>query len=207
MPSGQYFDAEPTVASRPGMVTLHLPDFDASLRVDRGVFSAGRIDPGTLVLLRALPPLPPGDLLDLGCGYGPIACTLAHRSPSSTVWAVDVNRRALELTAANAGSLGLVNVRAVSPDAVPDTVALAAIVSNPPIKVGKEALHQMLERWLPSLAPSGEAWLVVHRHLGSDSLASWLGSLGYLVERRASKQGYRLLRVTPGGRAAGGDAA
>ncbi|MCU4184794.1 methyltransferase [Acidiferrimicrobium sp. IK] len=194
--AGHYFQAEPSAPSRPATVHLHLPDVDVELGVDRGVFSAGRVDPGTMHLLRVLPPLPGGDILDLGCGYGPIACTLARRSPDATVWAVDVNQRALALTAANAASLGLGNVRAVAPDDVPGGLRFSAMVSNPPIKVGKLALHEMLQRWLPRVAPGGEAWMVVHRHLGADSLAAWLTSGGRAVERRGSKQGYRLLRVT-----------
>ena len=194
--AGHYFQAEPTARSRPSTVQLHLPDGDIALGVDRGVFSAGRVDPGTVALLRALPPLPAGDIMDLGCGYGPIACALARRAPSCTVWAVDVNRRALALTEANARALGLRNVRVAAPDDVPDEVRLAALVSNPPIKVGNDALHEMLQRWLGRLRADGEAWLVVHRHLGADSLAAWLVSGGAHVERRGSKQGYRLLRVT-----------
>lgn len=195
MASGQYFEASPVGRSRPGTVRLDLADLQMELGVDRGVFSTGRIDPGTMVLLRALPPLRKGIVLDLGCGYGPIACALARRSPASAVWAVDVNYRALDLVRANAAALGLGNVVVAAPDAVPAGVSFAAVVSNPPIRVGKEALHQMLARWLPRLEPSGEAWLVVHRHLGADSLATWLGGQGWRVERRASKQGYRVLRV------------
>lgn len=195
MSSGQYFEPQPAVSSKPGRVRLALPDLTAELAVDRGVFSSARIDPGTLILLRGLPPLPDGTVLDLGCGYGPIACTLAHRAPESIVWAVDVNQRALDLASANATSLGLRNVKVAAPDGVPAEVMFDAVVSNPPIKVGKEVLHAMLERWLPRLTAGGEAWLVVHRHLGSDSLAAWLAGRGWSVERVESKQGYRILRV------------
>ena len=98
-----YFTAVPSAPSRPVAVELRLPDLDLDLLADRGVFSAGRVDPGTLALLRESPPPPvSGELLDLGCGYGPIACVLGRRSPAARVWAVDVNRRALELTSANA---------------------------------------------------------------------------------------------------------
>jgi 16S rRNA (guanine1207-N2)-methyltransferase len=200
MAQGHYFDAEPAVASHPAEVDLVLPDFRARLRVDRGVFSAGGIDPGTMELLRAtraeMATRPKGShLVDLGCGYGPIACALAHFSSGSTVWAVDVNERALTLTAANARALGLGTVRAVRPADVPSDQAFAAIWSNPPIRIGKEALQDLLMSWLPRLEPAGAAWLVVSRHLGADSLAAWLRQTGWRAERKASKRGYRILRV------------
>ena len=196
MSQGHYFDADPAVPSRPAQVELSLPYFRASLCVDRGVFAAGGVDPGTLELLKTAPgPPPAGDPLDLGCGYGPIACALAHRAPGATVWAVDVNSRALELTARNAAHLGLGGVHPVQPDAVPDSVRFAGIWSNPPVRVGKAALHRLLADWLPRLQPDGSAWLVVHRHLGADSLATWLGGEGWAVTRVASKRGYRILRV------------
>lgn len=198
MGPSHYFDAEPGAASRPGTVELSLPDGRVELAVDRGVFAAGRVDPGTLVLLRAVPPPPPaGDLLDLGCGYGPIACTLARRAPGATTWAVDVNRRARQLAAANAAALGLVNVRVAGPAEVDPSVRFAGIWSNPPIRIGKDALHELLGTWLPRLAPGGSAWLVVQRHLGADSLAAWLAGQGWSVRRAGSKQGYRVLEVTP----------
>jgi 16S rRNA (guanine1207-N2)-methyltransferase len=195
--TGQYFESEPAATSRPSRVELRLPDGTVTLGVDRGVFSAGRVDPGTVALLRAVPQVAStGNLLDLGCGYGPIACTLARRSPGAAVWAIDINRRALALTRANATELGLANVTAAEPDAVPSDLAFAEIWSNPPIRIGKAALHALLETWLPRLAPGGRAVLVVHRHLGGDSLADWLAEGGWAVQRIGSKQGYRLLTVT-----------
>jgi len=204
-----YFTEEPSGASRPGVARLHLPDLDLELVTDRGVFSAERVDPGTLTLLKESPrPPDAGHLLDLGCGYAPIACTLAARAPLATVWAVDVNSRALSLAAANAGRLGLKNLRAVPPGEVPGDVGFAGIWSNPPIKVGKTALHALLGDWLPRLAPSAAAWLVVNKHLGSDTLAQWLREQGWEVLRVASKSGYRVLEVRrPGPRGSeGGDA-
>jgi 16S rRNA (guanine1207-N2)-methyltransferase len=177
-------------------VRLDLPDLSLSLQSDRGVFSAGRIDPGTKVLL-AEAPTPPasGHLLDLGCGYGPIALTLATRAPAATVWAVDVNERALALTRANAATAGLANVRAVAPDEVPADVRFAAIWSNPPVRVGKSVLHDLLDRWLVRLDDAGHALLVVQKHLGADSLHRWLRERGWAVERRASRMAYRVLDV------------
>ena len=200
MAQGHYFDSEPAVPSRPAEVELVLPDFRARLQVDRGVFSAGGIDPGTLELLRATRAEAAGlargsHLLDLGCGYGPIACTLAHFSPGSTVWAVDVNDRALALTATNARVLGFDAIRSARPEDVPADRTFAAIWSNPPIRVGKAALQDLLMSWLPRLQPAGVAWMVVSRHLGADSLAAWLGTQGWRVERKGSKRGYRILRV------------
>lgn len=197
MTSGHYFDADPVVTSRLGQVELRLPDAAITLTVDRGVFSAGRVDPGTVALLKAAPAPPAtGNLCDLGCGYGPIAATLARRSPGATVWAVDVNTRALDLTQANARSLGLTNIRTALPDEVPEEVRFAGLWSNPPIRVGKEALHGLLDRWLGRLDDQARAWLVVHRHLGGDSLATWIGSRGYTVRRAGSKQGYRILEIS-----------
>ena len=192
-----YFDDSPVAPSRPGQVELKLPDFEATLAVDRGVFSSGGIDPGTVELLRARTGTPlEGDLLDLGCGYGPIAVTLAHRCPGATVWGVDVNGRALALAAANATALGLADrIRAVTPDEVPETVSFAGIWSNPPIRIGKPALHELLLRWLPRLQPGRSAWLVVQKHLGADSLAAWLEDQGQAVRRVGSRKGYRILEV------------
>ncbi|MDF2805885.1 MAG: rRNA methyltransferase, partial [Cellulosimicrobium sp.] len=127
--------------------------------------------------------------------------TMALEAPGATVWAVDVNERALDLVRRNAERLGLTNVRAVLPDDVPDDVALAALWSNPPIRVGKDVLHAMLLHWLPRLAPGASAHLVVQRNLGSDSLQRWLADAlppllpGAVVERAASAKGFRVLEV------------
>jgi 16S rRNA (guanine1207-N2)-methyltransferase len=191
-----YFSAVPSAPSKPVPVELHLPDMDLTLLADRGVFSGGRVDPGTMALLReSAPPPAAGDLLDLGCGYGPIACALARRSPAAHVWAVDVNSRALELTAANAVSNGLANVTAAPPDGVPASTVFSGIWSNPPVRVGKQSLHDLLSTWLARLGRGASAWLVVNRHLGSDSLATWLEAQGWEVRKQASKSGYRVLQV------------
>ena len=190
-----YFDEEPTTESAPRDVELLLPDTQLTLTTDRGVFGYDRIDVGTkLLLLDAPPPATSGDVLDIGCGTGAIALTMARRSPEATVWAVDVNERARNLCRTNAERNGLSNVRVCAPDEVPPTVRFATIWSNPAIRIGKPALHAMLRRWLDQLAPDGEALLVVHKHLGSDSLQTWLTAQGYPTERRSSSKGYRILR-------------
>lgn len=195
--TSQYFEPEPAVASRRRTLELVLPDATLSLLSDRGVFAAAAVDPGTKLLLleSAQPPSGAVDLLDLGCGYGPIALTLARRAPDATVWAVDVNQRALDLCAENAAANGLTNVRAVSPAAVPTAVRFAGIWSNPPIRIGKQALHELLLSWLDRLGDGAQAWLVVQKHLGSDSLARWLEETNWLADRRVSRSGYRVLEV------------
>lgn len=193
----QYFEEDPGVGSHRRTVRLALPDVTLDLATDTGVFAKEDVDPGSkLLLLEAPEPAQSGDLLDLGCGYGALALTLAARAPDATVWAVDVNRRAVALTAENASSNGFGNVRAVSPDGVPDDVRFATMWSNPPIRIGKPALHDLLRTWLPRLDAGGEAVLVVHKHLGSDSLAAWLSQEGWAVDRRRSRMGYRILSVT-----------
>src|SRR5258706_6720101 len=196
-PISHYFDRSPAVASDPATVRLALPDLTLDLTTDRGVFGRGGVDPGTkLLLLEAPAPAASGDLPDLGCGYGPIALTMATRSPGATVWAVDVNERAVALAAANAATAGLGNVRAVVTDGVPDHVRFRSIWSNPPVRIGKGPLHELLDAWLPRLDTGGSAVLVVQKHLGADSLARWL-SERWQVTRPHSRMAYRLLEVRP----------
>ena len=196
MSNSQYFAEQPAAAHRPGTVHLVLPDMHLSLATDAGVFSPGRLDPGTRLLLEAAPPPPPeGDLLDLGAGYGPLALALAKRSPGARIWAVDVNRRALELCTGNAAAAGLANVRCVPADEASLPATYQLIWSNPPIRIGKQALHSMLTAWLGRLAPGAAAYLVVQRNLGSDSLQRWLADSGWDATRHAARAGYRVLEV------------
>lgn len=195
---GGYWDAEPVEASDPGFVDLRLPDLQVNLRTDRGVFAASAVDRGTRVLLQGCrAPEPYTGVLDLGTGYGPIAVATAIRQPLAGVWAVDVNRRALELTRANARQLN--NVVVTEPDGVPPSLCFDGLYSNPPIKIGKDALHELMATWLARLAPGSRGWLVIKHAMGADSLHRWLAASGFPTERAASKQGYRILRIdTPG---------
>jgi 16S rRNA (guanine1207-N2)-methyltransferase len=166
-----------------------------------GVFSRGRLDVGTVVLFRSTsgPRKASQNLLDLGCGYGAIACALAVHVPAATVWGVDVNERALQLTAENACTLGLADrLRPCLPEQVPEDVSFDEIWSNPPIRIGKPALHALLGAWLARLAPTGRAVMVVGKNLGADSLQRWLIREEYACRRLASAKGFRVLEVTPG---------
>lgn len=198
---GHYFDEQPAAPSRPRTVELLLPDMAVTLITDRGVFGYGQVDAGSKLLLLKAPPVPQlGDVLDLGCGAGTLTVPMARRAPSSTVWAIDVNVRARELCAHNAAANHVDNVRVVAPDEVPDHVRFECIWSNPPIRVGKVILHELLLMWLARLTPTGVAILVVQRHLGADSLQRWLADQGFTADRFASSGGYRLLRVSSAGR-------
>lgn len=196
----QYFTAEPAGAEQTRSIRFTVAGRDYAVTAAGGVYSASRLDPGTAVLLRKAPlPTPDtaGPLLDLGCGYGPIACVLATAAPLATVHAVDVNNRALRLARDNAEALGLADrIRVSAPDDVPADTRFQQIWSNPPIRIGKSDLHDLLARWLPRLAPDGVAWLVVARHLGGDSLQQWLTDQGWPATRHASQKGFRVLRVT-----------
>ncbi len=169
------------------------------LTTDAGVFSADKIDAGTRVLLAEGPPVAEASALaDVGCGYGAITIALALRAPDATVWAVDVNERARALCQANAEANGVADrVRVVAPDEVPEDLKLDQVWSNPPIRVGKDALHELLVTWLGRLKPeTGTATLVVQKHLGADSLARWLTDGGWPTQRVVSRGGYRILRVS-----------
>lgn len=199
MADDHYFSSTPASALQVRPIRVNLLGTTYELTTANGIFSPDRIDAGTQVLLANAPAPPPGgNLLDLGCGWGPISLSLALASPRSTVWAVDVNERALDLVRRNSDSLGLTNVNACRPEDVPDDIRFMTIWSNPPIRVGKSELHRMLDHWLPRLEPESDAWLVVQRNLGSDSLHRWLeGTLpeNYSVIRAATSKGYRVLRV------------
>jgi len=194
--SSQYFAEEPEAPHRPGTVHVVLSDLHLRLATDSGTFSPGRLDPGTRLLLDTAPPPPTqGDLLDLGCGYGPLGLVLATRSPQARVWGVDVNQRALQLCKGNAAANGLANIQCLAADDASLPSSYQLIWSNPPIRIGKQALHDMLKLWLGRLAPGAAAYLVVQRNLGSDSLHRWLAESGWEVSRLAARSGYRVLEV------------
>ena len=195
--SEQYFAREPAAAHRPGTVHVLLPDLHLVLDTDSGVFSPRRLDPGTRLLLEIAPPPPAtGNHLDLGCGYGPLALTIAFRAPGARVWAIDVNTRALALTGANAARAGLTNITCSLPDDPGLPKQFDLIWSNPPVRIGKTVLHGLLAGWLDRLAAGAAAYFVVQRNLGSDSLQKWLAESGWNAERAAARSGYRVLKVS-----------
>nr|WP_276549430.1 methyltransferase [Brachybacterium muris] len=182
---------------------VRLAGAERDLVSSSAVFSARGLDKATAVMLDrldVLTPVPAGArILDLGCGWGPIALTAALLHPDAEVWAVDVTDRARALTRTNAERLGLDNVQVASPEEVPADLRFDAIWSNPPIRIGKEELHALLLHWLGRLVPAGTAAMVLGKNLGADPLARWLGEQlpQRTVAKAASAKGFRILEVGP----------
>jgi 16S rRNA G1207 methylase RsmC len=199
MSEDHYFSQEPGSALKPKSIVIPLAGELTAVTTASGTFSPAQLDFGTEVLIEQMDLAPEtGDLLDLGCGWGPIALNLAKLRPNTKVWAVDVNTRSVELTAKNAKDLRLSNITAVVPDQVPEDLVFSGIWSNPPIRIGKKELHELLLQWLPRLAAGAEAYLVVQKNLGSDSLQKWLTEElagNYEVSRYTSIKTYRVIKV------------
>lgn len=198
-----YFSESPSSASKQHKFSVTFRERELTLLTDTGVFSQHGLDKGTAVLLDAMESqqpltLPSGSLVcDLGCGTGVIALALAVTYPQCTVLAVDINGRARELCATNAKENGLSNVRVAHPDEIDNSTQIAVLWSNPPIRIGKSALHELLLMWLPRLIPQGHARLVVSKNLGADSLSQWLTSEGFATHKMSSSKGFRILGVQP----------
>lgn len=197
-PVPHYFVSDPSLPEKRRRIGVELRGRHVDVVTAAGVFSPGDLDKGTAALLRTVPDPQGTDLLDIGCGWGPITIALAQVAPEARVTAVDVNQRSLQLTAENARSLGLTGVETALPQDVPEGRTFDTIWSNPPIRVGKDALHEILTTWLPRLNPGGTAWLVVQKNLGGDSLQRWLAqtlTADFRVERAATDKGFRIIAV------------
>lgn len=198
MPQEHYFSNEPTGDFKPKTIEVTLADRRVKVQTAGSIFSPDHVDTGTKVLLSKLELAPEdGDILDIGCGWGPISLALAISRPNATIWAVDVNQRAVELTRKNAASLGLTNVKAMLVDEVPAGLTFDAIWSNPPIRVGKEVLHEILKVWLNRMKTGAFAYLVVQKNLGSDSLLKWLQDTfnNFESTRLSTDKQFRVLEV------------
>ncbi len=200
--SNEHYFSESPMSEGPEIErAVHLRAHEYSVVTQHGVFAHDKVDKGTAVLLDKVPEpqLAPEDLaVDVGCGWGPVTLALAHEAHGAEVWGVDVNERARELTAKNLERASLAG-HVFSPDEA--AVALGGrtvklIWSNPPVRIGKEALHELLVTWLDRLAPDGIAYLVVQKNLGADSLQRWLVAQGYGCDKHASAKGYRILAAT-----------
>ena len=199
MSEDHYFSQEPSSPLKPKTIQITVAGEMVDVTTASGTFSPQQLDFGTEVLIEQMDLAPvSGNLLDLGCGWGPIALNLGKLRPNTKVWAVDVNTRSVELTQANAKNLGISNIKAVLPDQVPADLRFSGIWSNPPIRIGKKELHELLLMWLPRLEAGCEAYLVVQKNLGSDSLQKWLTeelASDFEVSRYTSIKTYRVLKI------------
>lgn len=199
MPQQHYFSASPDSPAKMRQISFRVADREFLVQAASGTFSASKLDPGTSVLLGKHEEFPEsGNVLDLGCGWGPISIAIASLKPETSVWALDVNERSLELAASNAAALGITNLKAVTAEQIASDMRFDAIWSNPPIRIGKAALHNLLKTWLPRLESGGRAMLVVQKQLGADSLLTWIqGEFPDLTASRFSTdKGFRVLEIT-----------
>ena len=194
--SDHYFSADPNAEQRLRTVRFEVLGQEFNLKASSGTVSSSRLDPGTKVLLGHLNEVK-GNVLDLGCGWGPISIAIAKLFPETKVFALDVNKRSLDLTKENAKSLGLENVYPLTAEEIPGDLEFDELWSNPPIRVGKEVLHNLLETWLPRLKPGGKAMLVVQKQLGADSLMKWLQAefSQFTISRLDTDKGYRVIQA------------
>ncbi len=199
MSQGHYFDPSPAVRDRPGEVYLPVGDERLPLHTDAGVFSKGKIDRGTRLLLAAMErgslALPEdGDVCDLGCGYGPIGIAVAKMRPKTRVYMVDINPRAVELAERNVRRHRLGNVQVRRGDGVsvfaPQRFDL--IITNPPIRAGKAQVHALLTEAKEWLVPGGRLALVIRTQQGAKSLAAFLETLFPVVEEIEKGGGFRV---------------
>ncbi len=198
-----YFSLAPRGKERRRQIDVQLAGEVFKLDTAASIFSPDGLDRGTEVLLEAVPSPPQqGHFLDIGSGWGPIALTLGILAPNANIMAVEVNERAAELTAKNAQHLAVSNITVKHPDEVAKDARFDLIWSNPPIRIGKTALHDLLVRWLPTLNPGGAAWIVVAKKLGADSLLPWIDKMlqekspgQFTVRRAATSKGFRVLHI------------
>lgn len=200
MSENHYFSSSPEGPLVTREITVTLNGTKTTVLTAGSVFSPEHIDQGTQVLLTHLDKAnSTGNFLDVGCGWGPIAIALALHSPEATIYAIDVNERSLELTKLNVERLGINNVIVCKPEDVPAEIEFDEIWSNPPIRVGKVVLHEILQLWIKRLAKGGVAHLVVQKNLGSDSLHKWLiaeFSPAFESTRIDTSKTFRVLKVS-----------
>jgi 16S rRNA (guanine1207-N2)-methyltransferase len=209
--SDHYFSADPSVPFTREPLTCEVWGQRLDLVSGSGVYSRGRLDIGTSVLFRETAPPQEGRVLDLGTGYGVIGLAVAAAwraggvaPEAGSVTGVEVNLRAVLLANENASRLGLQDrFGACAPEEAPAAATYDEIWSNPPIRIGKQALHDLLLHWFARLAPDGRAVMVVGRFLGGDSLQAWLTDQGYPTTRLASAKGFRVLESRPDGSSSG----
>lgn len=197
-----YYAKNPTVKSNPTEWTTEIRGKTLRFKTDTGVFSKGVVDFGSRLLVESfdLPSSLEGAILDVGCGYGPIGLTIAASFPERQVQMVDVNERALRLAAENAQLNCLSNTVIFESDALTSVQRkdFAAIVTNPPIRAGKETIFRIYEGAYDKLKQHGELWIVIQKKQGAPSTQAFLMEKFGNVDVVEKKKGYFILKAKKG---------
>jgi len=191
-----YFSSDPTAPKKTVNILLEVAGTEIAIEAASGTFSSSKLDAGTAVLLKHDNHFPKdGNVLDVGCGWGPIGLSIAKTRAKTKVYGIDINQRSIEQSNLNSTSLGLENYWAMHSKDLPEDIRFSGIWSNPPIRVGKKVLHELMETYIPRLEPGGKAMLVVQKNLGADSFQRWLTSRfpEAEVSRLATDKGYRVI--------------
>ncbi|WP_087975034.1 class I SAM-dependent methyltransferase [Oceanobacillus rekensis] len=196
--SEHYFSNKPQSKTSPRTWTYQLRGQEYTFTSDVGVFSKNEVDFGSKLLIEHFQePDISGELLDLGCGYGPIGISLAGSFKDRTVVMADVNERALALAEKNSSGNKLDNTIVIQSDRFSNLgdKSFAAILTNPPIRAGKKVVHQMFEESLGALRPNGELWVVIQKKQGAPSAIKKIEELFENVEVVTKNKGYYILRA------------
>ncbi|AKU26843.1 class I SAM-dependent methyltransferase [Anoxybacillus geothermalis] len=196
--SEHYYSAAPTSERNPQTWTFTLRGHEFRFTTDSGVFSKRGVDFGTQLLIETFEePEVAGDLLDVGCGYGPIGLALAKSFPNRLVQMIDVNERALELARENKRANHIDNVRIYQSDLFSEVgeQRFAAVVTNPPIRAGKRVVHAIFEQSRDHLLDGGELWVVIQKKQGAPSALEKLKELFPFVEVASKKKGYYIIKA------------
>ncbi len=192
----QYYTADPTSESRPVPCAFPYRGHGLNFTTDAGVFSKGELDVGSRLLLDALPALS-GDVLDLGCGWGAIGVAVGKAYPACRVTMADVNHRALDLSRQNAARNG-VTAEIIESDGMAAVLGRTfdAIITNPPIRAGKQVIYQMFADASRCLNPGGALYLVIRKQQGAESCVKYLKTLYAQVEKLDKSGGFWVLKAS-----------
>ena len=194
-----YYTRTPQSASRPAECEFTYRGIDLVFQTDAGVFSRGEVDTGTRLLLEALPENLGGEILDLGCGWGVIGISIARKWPEARVTMADINTRALDLSRENAKRNRAEVVCAESDGmAAFEGKTFDAVVTNPPIRAGKQVIYKMFADAARSLAPEGALYLVIRKQQGAESCIRYLQTLYASVEKLDRSGGFWVLKASKG---------
>lgn len=193
-----YYTNQPGADSREQTFTFTLRGRDFRFITDRGVFSKNRIDFGSVLLIETMEIADGMDVLDVGCGYGPMGMSAATLTPNGQVLMVDINERAVALANRNLKLNGVTNAQAVVSDrlaSIPENQMFDVILTNPPIRAGKQVVHGIFEEACTHLKQGGSLWVVIQKKQGAPSAFARLQELYGDVEEVERKKGYSIFRA------------